>query len=216
MIQKSDGGYTYDSTDLAAMDYRFNKLAMDKVIIFTDIGQKDHFTKIFRAAKISGFYNPDSQTPTHLGLGLMLGEDGGKIKSRSGDSIKLSELLDEATLRAKNLLLERQKDPLTSSHLQGENLDQISEKLAINSIKYFDLKQLRASSYKFSYKKMLDTKGNTGVYITYMYARICSIISKSSFGELSQLTNDIQNSYLESPENLQLHTPEEINLALAI
>ncbi|CAI2362610.1 unnamed protein product [Moneuplotes crassus] len=218
IIRKSDGGYTYDSTDLAAINYRFNQLGVDKIIYLTDIGQRDHFTKIFKAAHMSGIYDPKVQTATHLGLGLMRGDDGGKIKSRSGESVKLNELLDEATFRAKEILLERQNLPNTHNDLEKVDINDIAEKIAMNSIKYFDLKQSRASSYKFSYDRMLDTKGNTGVYITYMYARICSIIRRCypKDSNLEDSVSRIREEFLLSPSLLSLQTPEEISLCLAI
>lgn len=107
---------------MAAIKYRFNQLNVDRILYCTDIGQRDHFHMVFKAAQRSKFYTPDSQSPIHIGFGLMLGEDGGKIKSRSGDNVKLNELLDEATERAFNLLIERQNLPQTSEHLEGKNL----------------------------------------------------------------------------------------------
>ena len=213
IIQKSDGGYTYDTTDLAAIDYRFNQLKMDRVVYVTDIGQEGHFIKIFKAAKMSGICEPDCGNATHVGFGLMLGEDGGKIKTRSGESVKLHQLLDEATSRAKDLLNDRLNLPKVSEFLKDKDLLAISETVGINSIKYYDLKQNRISSYKFSFECMLDTKGNTGVYITYMYVRIWSILTK--WGHISSELNTIGLlfSYLDK---FKLSTKEEVSLALSV
>ena len=202
IIQKSDGGYTYDSTDMAAIEFRFNELKVDQALYLTDMGQRDHFSKIFKAAEISNFYNPESQTATHIGFGLILGEDGGKMKSRSGESVKLNELLNEGTERALTLLKERLELPKVSGHLKGRNLEQIAETISVNSIKYFDLKQSRASTYKFSFESMLDTKGNTGVYITYMYVRICSILAKAKpqFSNENEVHAEIQDYVNSNPE----------------
>ena len=218
IIQKSDGGFTYDSTDMAAINYRFNHLNVDNILYCTDMGQKDHFRKVFKAAQKSQYYNPSTQTPIHIGFGLMLGEDGGKIKSRTGDSVKLNELLDEATERAFNLLNKRKNQPQVCAHLKGKDLRYIAEIIGINSIKYFDLKQSRTSSYKFSFDKMLDTKGNTGVYITYMYVRICSILKKAfpDFSRNEDILDSWRNFIVWDPQSLKLQTKEEISLALSV
>lgn len=168
MMQKSDGGYTYDTTDMAAIDYRLNHLKVDEIFYVTDIGQKPHFDKIFKAAEISHILDPKIHKVHHLGFGLMLGEDGSKIKTRSGDSIKLHELLDEAKERAHNLIIERLSSiPKSTKFIEEQDIASIAETVSINSIKYFDLKQNRVSSYKFSYDNMLEPKGDTGVNFTY-------------------------------------------------
>jgi arginyl-tRNA synthetase len=218
IIQKSDGGYTYSATDMAAIWYRFNELKVDEIVYLTDIGQKDHFDKIFKAAEISRFYDPSKQTPIHIGLGLIKGEDGKKMKSRAGDSVKLHTLLDEAKDRALDLLNQRINMPNISEHLEGKDLSKLAETIAINSIKYFDFKQNPGSSYKFSFDKMLDTKGNTGVYITYMYARICSVLSKYKDCriKLDTIIQELTSELADNPSLLNLDTPEEIALAISI
>ena len=213
IIQKSDGGYTYDSTDLAAINYRLNNKRVDRIVYVTDIGQEGHFMKIFKAAQMSGIYDPLKQNATHVGFGLMLGDDGGKIKTRQGDSVKLHQLLDEATSRAEALLKDRATLAKVSEFLKDQDLHAISEAVGINSIKYYDLKQNRVSSYKFSFESMLDTKGNTGVYVTYMYVRIWSILSKWGH-DLNEVTS--LNLLFSNLDKFKLSTKEEIALALAI
>jgi len=97
---KKDGGFNYDSTDMAAINYRFNTLKADRCIYITDKGQEFHFKQVFEAAYHSGLINKEKHQVDHMGFGLVLDENGEKIKSRSGDSIKLKELLDEAKDRA--------------------------------------------------------------------------------------------------------------------
>lgn len=102
MMIKSDGGYGYDTTDMAAMKYRLGECNADRIIIITDIGQYPHFEKIFKAVETVGWLN-NKQILDHVGFGLVLGEDGKKFKTRSGDVVKLVDLLDEAVSRAKTV-----------------------------------------------------------------------------------------------------------------
>ena len=210
MMQKSDGGYTYDTTDMAAIDHRLNNLKVDQILYVTDQGQKSHFDKVFKAAEMSKIFNKNKQKVHHIGFGLMLGEDGGKIKTRSGDSIKLHELLDEAQSRALKLLYDRINEPKMAEFIKNIDIDLIAETLSINSIKYFDLKQNRVSSYKFSFDNMLEPKGDTGVYITYMYVRICSILRKGGY------TEEMLHSLITENGKITLNNPYEISLALSI
>lgn len=218
IIKKSDGGYTYAATDMTAIKYRFNELGVDESIYITDVGQRDHFTKIFNAAKFSGFYDSSKQTPTHIGLGLIKGEDGKKMKSRSGKSVKLHELLDEAVERAHNLLKERVKDPKVSSYLVDQDLSRIAQTIGMNSIKYYDLKQNPESTYKFSFDNMLDTKGNTGMYVTYMYVRVISILRKAfdNIDDISKIDEQVKDHLSTTQFSIKSMTPEEFNLAITI
>jgi arginyl-tRNA synthetase len=208
MVQKSDGGFGYDSTDLAAVKYRLVTLGMERVIYVTDSGQATHFYAIFDAAKTVGWYDPNTARLDHAGFGVVCGHDGKKFKAREGDSVKLINLLDEAHDRAKAHLLKREKDSTTGArtHLSPEDFESASEILGIAAIKYFDLKQNRISTYNFSFDKMLDPKGDTAVYLIYAYARIYSILDK-----LNQ--NDIDNSLNAV---CKLGDPTEKNLAIFI
>lgn len=181
MVQKTDGGYGYDSTDLAAVRYRLLDLQMERCVYVTDSGQLPHFQQVFEAATICGWHHPPTTRLDHGGFGVVLGSDGKRFKTRSGDAVKLIALLDEAKARALEQLKKRSEDPAAghNTHLSGEAFEAASELIGIAAIKYYDLKQNRVSTYSFDFDKMLDPKGNTAVYLIYAYARICSILEKA-------------------------------------
>ncbi|CAG9326331.1 unnamed protein product [Blepharisma stoltei] len=181
MVQKSDGGYGYDSTDLAAAKYRLLDLGVKRAIYVTDMGQNPHFLTIFEAAKLIGWHRPPETRMDHAGFGVVLGEDGKKFKTRSGESVKLITLLDEAHSRAKEQLLKRSNEPEIGqqTHLNPSDFENAAEAIGVSAIKYYDLKQNRISTYEFSFDRMLDPRGNTAVYLIYAYARICSILDKA-------------------------------------
>ena len=168
IVKKSDGGFGYDATDLAALKYRIKELKADKIIYVTDSGQNLHFELLFKAAKLAGWI--DGQDLNHVSFGVVLGEDGKRIKSRSGESIKLIDLLDEA----KNIYIEnnqkRKED--NTCRINSENLENISKIIGWNAVKYADLKHNRNNDYQFDYQKMLDTKGDTLVYQLYSWVRL--------------------------------------------
>lgn len=217
MVVKSDGGYGYDSTDLAAIRHRLVEEKHDVVVYVTDIGQETHFAKIFKAAEAMGWYDPAQQRCCHVGFGLVQGEDGKKFKTRSGTVVKLTDLLDEAVERCLKEIEKRRAEHEAKG--QSDNTDVLkpapfahvmsprscAEAIGYSAIRYFDLKQNRVSNYRFSYDKMLDPKGNTAVYLLYAYARICAIFRKSQ----------IIPSTLPANE-LVLKEPQERDLALQI
>lgn len=184
IAEKTDGGYSYDSTDLAAIRYRFLDLKCDRLIYVTDIGQELHFKLIFEAAKLAGWHVPPKTRADHIGFGLVLGEDGKKIKTREGKSEKLMDLLDEAVTQATIQLTERKKESTSIASLSEEEFKESAECIGMSSIKYFDLKQNRVSNYPFSYKKMLDPKGDTALYLLYAYARLDSILRKAGIDQV--------------------------------
>ncbi|GMH57609.1 hypothetical protein TL16_g02424 [Triparma laevis f. inornata] len=110
MVQKSDGGFGYDSTDMAAISYRLRELKAGQVVYITDFTQGDHFMMIFDAAKRAGWWNATSHKITHIGFGTVCGEDGKRFKTRSGDTVRLVDLLDESVRRMEESLLERNKE----------------------------------------------------------------------------------------------------------
>mmetsp|Transcript_26366 Transcript_26366/g.23283 ORF Transcript_26366/g.23283 Transcript_26366/m.23283 type:complete len:453 (-) Transcript_26366:12-1370(-) len=181
MLRKSDGGFNYDTTDMAAAKYRLTELKAQRLVYLTDVGQFPHFELIFEAAKIVGWHKPPETRMEHMGFGLVSDKDGQKFKTRSGETVKLVDLLDEAKNRAKAQLQTRMKENKEGQQtmVDEEHLEDSAEKIGMAAIKYFDLRQNRTSNYKFDYDKMLDPKGNTAVYLLYSYARICSIINKS-------------------------------------
>lgn len=180
-VIKSDGAYTYDTTDLAALKYRLVTLNMDQVIYVTDNGQHGHFEMCFKVAEKMGWKRKDQEL-IHVGFGLVLGPDGKKLKSRSGDTIKLMELLDESIIEAKKVkdaLQEEREKRGDIIHMEKDEEETIIKNIAYSSIKYADLASMRTNNYKFSYQKMLSLKGNSGSYLLYEFTRIASILRKA-------------------------------------
>ncbi|GFE72001.1 arginine--tRNA ligase [Chroococcus sp. FPU101] len=172
IVQKSDGGYNYATTDLAAICYRVKEDKAQRIIYVTDAGQANHFAQFFQVAKKAGFL-PDTVEVVHVPFGLVLGEDGKKLKTRSGETVKLKELLDEAVKEARQDLENRLAE---ESRTETEDfINQVSKIVGLSSVKYADLSQNRISNYIFSYKKMLNLQGNTAPYMLYAYARVQSI-----------------------------------------
>jgi arginyl-tRNA synthetase len=175
IIQKSDGGYNYATTDLAAIRYRIQADRSDRVIYITDSGQAGHFAQVFAVAKLAGWI-PETVELVHVPFGLVLGENGKRIKSRSGDAIKLKELLDEAIdrfgadLTARLAEDNRQETP--------EFIANSAQVVGLSAIKYADLSQNRLSNYVFSFDKMLAIQGNTAPYMMYAYVRVRGISRK--------------------------------------
>ncbi|MEL4896876.1 arginine--tRNA ligase [Crocosphaera sp. Alani8] len=172
IVQKSDGGYNYATTDLAALRYRIQEDNAKRIIYVTDAGQSNHFAQVFQVAK-KGKLLPDTVEVTHVPFGLVKGEDGKKLKTRSGETIKLKDLLNEAVNHARKDLENR----LQSEERQESEsfIDNVAEVVGISAVKYADLSQNRVSDYIFSYDKMLALQGNTAPYMLYAYARIQSI-----------------------------------------
>lgn len=178
IVVKSDGGYNYASTDLAALWYRLNEETADWIIYVTDVGQQQHFDMVFKAAKRAGWLPDNGSTypkTSHVGFGLVLGEDGKRFRTRNTEVVRLVDLLDEAKTRSKAALIERGKD----KEWTAEELEQTAEAVGYGAVKYADLKNNRLTNYTFNFDQMLNDKGNTAVYLLYAHARICSIIRKS-------------------------------------
>jgi arginyl-tRNA synthetase len=186
MVQKSDGGFGYDSTDLAAIHYRFVEKNADWVVYVTDSGQWGHFRLVFKAAQKMGWV-PSHKRVDHVGFGLVLGSDGKKFKTRSGETVRLYELLDEAMIRAKASIFEKrqaeskdEEGALAALSLEdAESIERIARSVGYGAVKYADLKTTRIMDYTFDFDRMLDFKGNTAVYLLYAYARIQSIFRKA-------------------------------------
>ena len=172
IIQKSDGGYNYATTDLAALKYRINTDQANRIIYVTDAGQSNHFTQFFQVAKRVGILT-DKTTVVHVPFGLVKGEDGKKLKTRSGDTIRLIDLLTEAVKRSLQDIETRLAEE--SRQETPEFINHVAQVVGIAAIKYADLSQNRTSDYVFSYDKMLSLQGNTAPYLIYVYARIKSI-----------------------------------------
>jgi arginyl-tRNA synthetase len=190
MIQKSDGGFNYATTDLAGFEYRIHHDKADRIIIVTDIGQSMHFKMVYEALKKAQLIDPTKVRFDHVPFGLVLSAEGKKFKTREGETVRLSDLLNESIEEAKLLLKGR----------EVENLDESAKILGIGAVKYADLSCNRIKDYTFSYERMLKFEGNTVAFILYAYVRIESIKRK--------LNKDF------STFNIKLTHPSEITLAL--
>jgi len=171
IIQKTDGGYLYATTDLAAVAYRSFTLQADRSLYVVDARQSLHFQQVFAVARAAGFAS-ENISLEHIAYGTMMGKDGRPFKTRSGDTIKLVDLLDEAIRRAHELVAG--KNP----GLEDAAYSEIAEKVGIAAVKYADLSKNRTSDYVFDWSSMLSFEGNTAPYLMYAYARIRSILRK--------------------------------------
>lgn len=192
MVQKSDGGYNYDTTDMAAILHRVREEKADRIIVVTDAGQTLHFDLIKKTAIEAGYYDPRKVQFDHVTFGVVLGEDGKKFKTRSGDLIRLRDLLDEAVQRASDILKERGQEDMELAHILG-----------IDAVKYADLCCNRVSDYLFSFERMLRFEGNTAAFILYSFVRINGIKKKVGAFDLSQA-------------KISLNEPSEIDLGLTL
>ena len=203
IIQKSDGAYLYATTDLAALRYRVNELKANAIIYVTDARQKLHFEMLFAVAKMAKWVSDDIEL-SHVMFGSVLGEDGAPLKTRSGENVKLKELLDEAVERAMTIV--KEKNP----KLSNEDKKKIAQAVGIGAVKYADYSNSRTSDYVFSFDKMLAMDGNTAPYMQYAYARIKSIERK---GQYRGVNVKAERSEVEKPN---LTEPSELDLAKRI
>lgn len=172
IIQKRDGGFLYTTTDIAAAKYRVDTFAADRILYFIDSRQAQHLQQAWLIARKAG-YLPDTTTTEHCAFGMMLGKDGKPFKTRSGGTVKLADLLEEAHQRATKLIGEKNPD------LQGDALDTIAATVAMASVKYSDLSKNRTTDYVFDWDNMLTFEGNTAPYMLYAFSRIQSIFRKA-------------------------------------
>lgn len=182
LVRKSDGGFNYATTDLAAIKHRVNLSDgenANRVLYVTDAGQSQHFQMVFEAAKLAGFVTDDISLE-HVPFGLVQGEDGKKFATRSGDTVKLRDLLDESVRIAGEDVRSRMEDPEGDFDVILQN---VAQTVGIGAVKYADLSMNRESNYKFSYDRMLSLNGNTAPYMLYAYARLCGIIRKATSQE---------------------------------
>lgn len=178
-VVKSDGGYTYDTSDLAALRQRLFTEKADIIIYITDSGQGPHFQLVFGAAQLIGWYDPKVTRVEHAGFGVVLGEDKKKFKTRSGDTVRLMDLLDEGLKRSMDKLRDKERDKV----LSAEELLLAQRSVAFGCIKYADLSHNRINDYIFSFDKMLDDRGNTAAYLLYALTRIRSISRVANISE---------------------------------
>ena len=174
IIKKRDGGYNYATSDLACIIDRVERLGADDLVYVVGAEQKQHFEMVFASARKSGLID-SRHTTSHVPFGLVLGPDGGKLKSRSGGAVKLLDLLNEAIHRASVSVEERNPD------ITQEELLRLSRSIGIGAVKYSDLKSDRTKDYVFDWEKMLSFEGETGPYLQYAHARIASILRNDKF-----------------------------------
>ena len=172
IVQKSDGGYLYATTDLAALRYRHNELQANRVLYFVDARQSLHLNQVFTIAKAANFVSQEMQLE-HMAFGTMMGKDGKPFKTRDGGTVKLIDLLKEAEQRAFDLVSEKNPD------LSEEERKKVAHTVGIGAVKYADLSKNRSSDYIFNWDTMLSFEGNTAPYLQYAYARIQSIFRKA-------------------------------------
>ena len=199
IIRKSDGAFLYSTTDLATIQYRMDTWEPDEILYVVDFRQGEHFKKLFDAAKLWGH---DKTEFHHVEFGTVLGEDGRPFKTRSGDTVGLEGLLDEAESRALKVAVE-QNPNLTESEQKA-----IAHAVGIGGLKYADLSINRASDYTFSYDQMLNLKGNTATYLQYGYARVFGIMRKGGIEDPQALR--------ENPVEFVFEEPVERSLAVCL
>ncbi|MDE0659208.1 MAG: arginine--tRNA ligase [Gammaproteobacteria bacterium] len=170
IVRKSDGGYLYHSTDLAAVRYRTETLHAKRVLYVVDARQSLHFKQLFALAKRASYDGGASLE--HHPFGAMLGPDGRPFKTREGGGTRLLDLLDEATARARQLV--EAKNP----ELDGEEMDRVARAVGIGAVKYADISKNRTGDYVFDWNAMMSFEGNTAPYLQYAYARIQSLFQR--------------------------------------
>jgi arginyl-tRNA synthetase len=204
LIRKKDGAFLYATTDLATIRYRMQEWKPDAMLYVVDHRQSLHFEQLFAAAKLWGFEQCDFR---HLSFGTVLGKDGKPYKTRSGDTVGLSGLLDEAVERAHKIVSENDDKNPGGAQLDEARRKQVAETVGIGALKYADLSQNRTSDYEFSYDKMLAMSGNTATYMQYAYARVCSIFRKAGVDREAHRAKGVKPS---------LGTPAERGLAMSL
>ena len=202
LIRKSDGGFNYMTTDLATIEYRLKTWAPEEIVYVVDDRQSAHFKKLFATFTR---WQPEAAKRVklvHVGFGKILGDDGKPFKTRSGDTVKLGDLLDEAEKRAFDIVKSKQLEREAQERVPENLWPEIARVIGLGAVKYADLLPNRQSDYVFSWDKMLALQGNTAPYLQYAYARIRSIFRKS----------EAANVALSTPA-LKLAAPEELALA---
>lgn len=196
IIQKNDGGYLYSTTDLAAIRYRVNTLKAQRILYFIDDRQSLHLKQVYTLARKAQFV-PNETTLEHHAFGKMLGKDKTPFKTRAGGTVKLAALLEEAVERAASVIKDRE-------NFSEQEMLTIANNVGIGAVKYADLSKTRTTDYVFDWESMLSFEGNTGPYLQYAYARICSIFDKA------------QLDMLKHNGAIEINTTQEKDLSIKI
>ena len=204
VIRKQDGAFLYGTTDLATIQYRVETWQPDAILYVVDHRQSLHFEQLFGAARQWGY---DKLELAHISFGTVLGDDGRPFKTRSGDTVGLEGLLDEAVRRALVVVSQSDDSKPSGAEIPPEQRQQIADRVGIGAIKYGDLSQNRTSDYTFSYDRMLAMNGNTATYMQYACARVLSIFTKGQV-DVAALR--------ASGAKIDLAHPVERSLAMAI
>jgi len=176
IIQKKDGGYLYNTTDIACAKYRYETLHADRVLYYIDSRQHQHLMQAWTIVRKAG-YVPESVPLEHHMFGMMLGKDGKPFKTRAGGTVKLSDLLDEALERARRLVAEKNPE------MPADELEKLANAVGIGAVKYADLSKNRTTDYVFDWDNMLAFEGNTAPYMQYAYTRVLSVFRKAGIEE---------------------------------
>lgn len=180
IVQKKDGGFLYTTTDIAAAKYRYETLKANRALVFSDTRQSQHMQQAWLITRKAG-YVPDSFSLEHKNFGMMLGKDGKPFKTRTGGTVKLADLLDEAIERATVLINEK------NTNLSNDEKESVIEAVGIGAVKYADLSKNRTTDYVFDWDNMLSFEGNTAPYMQYAYTRIRSIFNKTDINSTALL-----------------------------
>ncbi|MDT9587316.1 MAG: arginine--tRNA ligase [Candidatus Arsenophonus melophagi] len=204
IIQKKDGGYLYTTTDIACAKYRHEILNAERVLYYTDSRQHQYLIKTWAIARKAG-YIPDTMSLEHHMFGMMLDKNGKPFKTRTGATIRLTDLLDEAMERAEHLI--RNKD----TTIPEEELQSIIHAVAIGAIKYADLSKNRTMDYIFDWDTMLTFDGNTAPYMQYAYSRVASLFKRGNINP-EMLTKQVilTNKYEKALATCLLQFEEKI------
>jgi arginyl-tRNA synthetase len=203
IVQKTDGAYTYATTDLATIQYRVDQLQADELLYVVDKRQSEHFQLLFQTVSKWGYTDLACR---HISFGTVMGKDGKPYKTRSGDTVGLESLIDEAIARARQIV-DQNDDQRDAAMLSDEDRAQVAEIVGVGGIKYADLHHNRESDYIFDWDKMLATSGDTATYMQYAFARICGIFRKLDVD---------RDSLKDAGISIQLTTPQERALALQL
>ncbi|MEY4474688.1 MAG: arginine--tRNA ligase [Pseudomonadota bacterium] len=208
IIQKKDGGYLYTTTDIACAKYRYETLGANRVLYYIDSRQHQHLKQAWTIARKAG-YVPESVSLEHHMFGMMLGKDGKPFKTRSGGTVKLSDLLDEAIERAGKLIVKKNPD------MSAAELKQVVDAVGIGAVKYADLSKSRTTDYIFDWDNMLALDGNTAPYMQYAYTRVVSVFKRAGIDESSLILPLVITEDREAVLATRLLQFEEVITAVA-
>ncbi|MCW5197665.1 arginine--tRNA ligase [Buchnera aphidicola] len=171
VILKKNGSFLYSAIDIACMKYRYQILKANIILYYVDSRQKQHLKQVYKISKIAGYISKKVKIKHNI-FGIMLNKQNKPFQTRSGNTIKLSNLIQESIIRAKKIILKK------NNQIKKKKLLQLSKTIGIGALKYFDLSKNRITNYVFNWKNILSFEGNTSLYIQYTYTRIMSILKK--------------------------------------